>query len=203
MIKLPGSAASFYAHNTCERVTQPCISGHPFLLLQLASTTQRLVWITFIAALEHNDHVCEVTLQDLSFSQLGEAVATMQQSLIIPRVGISRASHGRRRGVGPSRSILEWICITSCSSYFLHHRSYFCRPQSFSIFPIPGTSHPSQCSFIFPALASLEKLWIEFYSREARLYCHCKPTSTEAGACFLPALSGFRSLCLANTSRTS
>ena len=70
-----------------------------------------------VAALEQNDRVCDVTLHDLS--SIGRSRG--HDAAAIPRVGISRPSHIRGRGVNPSRFVLGWICTRFGSAQGVRH----------------------------------------------------------------------------------
>ena len=154
-----------------------------------------------IAAIEHNDRVCEVTLEHLSFSQLNEAVARMEQPF-------------------PELTYLElrtkpemWLPLPSLPSSFLGVSApYLIVLKLFGIpFPalpklllstpdletlflcnIPDFKIPPNVMLgCLSALTCLEKLCIDFYSFRAPLYSPPNRPSRRRKRVFLPVLRRF------------
>jgi hypothetical protein len=73
--QLPGPVASLHPPNTCEAVTAyPATPSY-----RLGKDYSPSGFDNIVATLEHNDHVCEVTLYDRSFLELEDLVATIQR----------------------------------------------------------------------------------------------------------------------------
>jgi hypothetical protein len=154
-----------------------------------------------IAALEQNDRVCEISPYDLSFSQLEEVVATMQQPF--PELAYLELSTHEDENLVPA--LLDSFLGGSAPLLVLKLSGIpfpalpnllLSAPclQSLHLCYIPhsGFISPNTMLTCLSALTSLEELWIEFYSPQSFLRCQLAlRRPRRRSRTFLPVLRRF------------
>jgi hypothetical protein len=148
-IKLPGPAASFHGTpTTLVRVTA-YLATLPFLSPQLASTSQRPVWLTLLpysGTVKQRSKISHFRNWKKSRSQCSN------HSPSWPILSFTRT----KTWCWPF-PIYSWVDLHKYSRsafHFWHYQKLLLSTDpSFSISPIRGPSHPTPCSFAFPHLS--------------------------------------------------
>jgi hypothetical protein len=155
-----------------------------------------------IAALEHNDRVCQVMLHDLSFSQLEEVVVTMQQPFpelthleLRPDLDENKMPSlpdSFLGGSAPSLEELKLIGIPFPALPNLLLSAPYLQSLYLCFIPHSGFISPNTMLTCLSALSSLEELWIEFYTHRS-LLCSQRATRRlrRQMRTFLPVLRCF------------